>query len=104
MNDIESVEVLKRKLEIAKEAQAINCFFSESKCPVCGNNSIEVEIIAKPSDYNGFAYGRVECKNCGMFSYTHELNSYDAYHWNFDGTSELNMLRTLKYKTERYLK
>lgn len=39
-----------------------------------------------------------------MFKYQRDINGYEAYHWNYNGMSELNMLQELKNRTEQYLK
>ena len=39
-----------------------------------------------------------------MFKYERDISSHEAYHWNYDGSSELNMLHELKSATIKYLK
>ena len=51
-----------------------------------------------------YGYATVRCCHCGIFNYERHISGYDAYHWNFDGNSELEMLRELRVKTEKYLK
>ena len=46
----------------------------------------------------------VKCAECGMFNYKRHINGYESYHWNHDGSSELNMLKELKSSTFKYLK
>lgn len=101
---IERVEVLERKLMIAKEANKIKDFFDNSRCPVCGEKAIEVDISVKNDGSVSYGYATVKCKKCGMFNYRHDINSMDAYNWNYNGSSELNMLRVLKSNTSMYLK
>lgn len=101
---IESVEVLEKKLEIAKEIQSIKDSFSNSKCPVCGSKSIEANISIKGSEAMCYGKASVKCTKCGMFNYKRDINGYDAYHWNYNGTSELSMLQELKSATIKYLK
>lgn len=38
------------------------------------------------------------------FDYERHISGYDAYHWKFDGSSELEMLRELIEQTANYLK
>lgn len=100
----ESVEQIERKLKIAKQIKEINNFFANSKCPVCGNKSIETDISIKGSEAMCYGESSVKCTKCGMFNYKHDINGYDAYHWNYNGTSELSMLQELKNATIKYLK
>lgn len=46
----------------------------------------------------------VKCSKCEMFSYKRNINGYDSYHWSYDGSSELSMLKELKNATAKYLK
>lgn len=101
---IESVEELERKLEIAKQIKEINDFFSNSKCPVCGAQSIKPKIFVKTDEAMSYGFASVECTKCGMFKHERDINGYDAYHWNYNGSSELSMLQELKSATIKYLK
>lgn len=101
MSDIERLE---RELKIAKDIQEIHDFFSESRCPVCGNKSIKASISISGGESMMSGLGSVECDSCRMFVCKEPINGYDAYHWRSDGTSELDMLRTLRRRTEQYLK
>lgn len=100
----ERVEQLEHRLRIAKQIKEINTFFSEARCPVCGSRSIETNISIKGSEAMCYGKASVRCSKCGMFSYNRDINGYDAYHWNYDGSSELSMLEELKMATIRYLK
>lgn len=100
----ESVEEIERRLKIAKQIKEINNFFSEAKCPVCGSMSIETNISIKGSESMCYGKASVKCSKCGMFSYNRDINSYDAYHWNYNGISELSILQELKMATIGYLK
>lgn len=103
-SDTESPNILEKKLERAKEIQKINDFFAEARCPVCGNKGIETDIKIKSADSIGYGFAIVRCCHCGMFYYERRISGYDAYHWKFDGSYELEMLKDLKNRTEKYLK
>lgn len=101
---MESVEVLENKLKIAKKIKEINDFFDNAKCPVCGSKSIKTDIRIIGAEDMCYGEAVVQCTKCGMFKYKRDINGYEAYHWNYNGTSELNMLQELKNRTEQYLK
>lgn len=101
---LESVEVLEKKLKIAKEIKDIKDFFANARCPVCGEKSIQTDISVTNNGSVSYGYAKVRCEKCGMFNYRHDINSMDAYNWNYNGTSELNMLKVLKNRTAGYLK
>ena len=103
-NDIESPEILEAKLSRAKEIQKIENFFAESRCPICGEQSIKPEITVHQNEALSCGCATVRCRCCGMFNYERNISGYNAYHWKFDGSSELEMLRELRAKTEKYLK
>lgn len=103
-NDIESPEILEAKLIRAKEIQKIKDFFAESRCPVCGEKAIKVNIRVESAESAGFGFANVKCSHCELFNYRKPISGYVVYHWKFDGSSELEMLRELRVKTEKYLK
>ena len=103
-SDIESPGILEAKLNRAKEIQRIKDLFAEARCPVCGEQSIKPEITVHQNEALSFGCATVRCRCCGMFNYERRISGYDAYHWKFDGSSQLEMLRELKYTTEKYLR
>lgn len=103
-SDIESPEILETKLTRAKEIQKIKDFFFEARCPVCGHKGINIDIAVRQNEALSYGYATARCCQCGIFNYEKHISGYDAYHWNFDGSSELEMLRELLYETEKYLK
>ena len=100
----ESVEQLEQKLKIAKQIKDVNDFFDNSKCPICGTQSIRPKIFVKTDEAMSYGFASVKCTKCGLFNYERGINGYDAYHWNYNGSSELSMLEELKMKTMKYLK
>lgn len=101
-----STEILEIKLKLnqAKEIQKIKDFFFEARCPVCGHKGINIDIAVHQNEAMSYGYATVRCCQCGIFNYKKRISGYDAYHWVWDGSSELEMLRELKYSTEKYLK
>lgn len=102
--DDTQVERLERKLEITRQIRDIKKYFAESRCPVCGSQSIEENIQIIGSEAMSHGEASVKCAECGMFNYKRHINGYESYHWNHDGSSELNMLKELKSSTFKYLK
>lgn len=103
-SDIESPGILEARLNRAKEIQRIKDLFAGARCPICGEQSIKPEITVHQNGALSYGCAMVRCRCCGMFNYERHINGYDAYHWNFDGSSELNMLRELIEQTANYLK
>lgn len=103
-SDIESIEILEAKLSRAKEIQRIKDLFAGARCPICGEQSIKPEITVHQNEAMSFGCATVRCRCCGMFYYERRISGYDAYHWKFDGSSELEMLRELIEQTANYLK
>lgn len=103
-SDIESPGILEAKLNRAKEIQKIYDFFFEARCPVCGHKGINIDIAVRQNEAMSYGYATVRCCQCGIFNYERRISGNDAYHWKFDGSSKLEMLRELKYTTEKYLR
>lgn len=104
VSDIESPEILEAKLSRAKEMQRIKDLFAGARCPVCGEQAIKPEITVHQNEALSCGCATVRCRSCGMFNYERHISGYDAYHWKFDGSSELEMLRELIGQTANYLK
>lgn len=103
-SEIESPEILEAKLARAKEIQKIKDFFFEARCPVCGHKGINIDIAVHQNEAMSYGYATVRCCQCGTFNYERRIGGYEAYHWNYDGSSKLEILRELKDRTEKYLK
>ena len=103
-SDIESPEILEAKMSRAKEIQRIKDLFAGARCPICGEQTIKPEITVHQNEALSYGCATVRCRSCGMFNYERHISGYDAYHWKFDGSSELEMFRELIEKTANYLK
>ena len=101
---MESVNELEKKLSIAREIEKIKNIFNNAQCPVCGCTGIEVKITISGAESMIHGYAVVKCKHCEIFNYERKINGYDAYHWNYNGSSELSMLQELLDKVRPYLK
>ena len=101
---METVNELKRKLSVAEKIEGARRYFGSARCPVCGNKGIKVTITITGAEATVSGCAVVKCEHCGMFNYERKINGYDAYHWNYDGSSELNMLLELRNKVGMYLK
>ena len=101
---MESIAELKRKLGIAEKIALVQNYFDSARCPICGNTGIKVTITVYGAEAYMSGCAAVKCEHCGMFNYERKINGYDAYHWNYNGSSKLNMLRELQNKVRMYLK
>lgn len=88
---MENSKDLRYKLKIAERSEEIIFEIEKSRCPVCGGK-LKYESHVEPSDYHGYAYGKIFCTHCDTFSIKTEKNSYEVYHWHFDGSSDLALL------------
>jgi hypothetical protein len=100
---MESSADLKNKLKIAEKIESIENKINQSKCPVCGGN-LKYKTGISTNECYSYAYGKIFCTCCNTFSDVVERNSYEAYHWNFDGSSELELLEDTFNKVKNYLK
>ena len=98
----ESAEELETKLKNKKEIQKIRGIFDELECPVCGGTGIEANIQVHPNEAWSYGSATAKCRHCGMFSHEEQIDGYRAYHWKFDGSSELEVLRELLDKVAPY--
>ena len=89
--NMENSKDLRCKLKIAERSEEIISEIEKSRCPVCGGK-LKYESRVEPSDYHSYAYGKIFCTRCNTFSIKTEKKSYEAYHWLFDGSSDLTLL------------
>lgn len=101
---MESIGELEKKLSIAREIEKIKNTLNNAKCPVCGCTGIHADITISGAEAMIHGYAVVKCKHCGIFNHGREINGYDAYHWNYNGSSELMILQELLDKVRPYLK
>lgn len=101
---MESVKELEKRLAIAQDIEKIKNIFDNAQCPVCGGTGIQVDIMISGAESMVHGCAVVKCKHCELFNYKREINGYDAYHWNYNGSSEISMLQELLNKVMPYLR
>lgn len=97
-------ELLKRQLQCAEREEKLNEEIASAKCPICGGD-LEMNFHQGGGDSIVIPFwAEIKCKSCGMFSKKVERNSYDSYHWKYDGSDEINLKEEVWYAVKRYCK
>ena len=98
---IHDVNYYQRQLNIAKRNEELDENIANSRCPIC-NGKIQYIFHAGGGDSIVIPFrGEIRCTKCNMFKHTVERNSYDSYHWSYDGSSEV-ALKSETYNAVRY--
>ena len=101
---IYSEEELNKKLEIVKKDKVINLEIANYRCPVCGG---ELEYVLHPGGGDSIVIpfvGELKCSVCNMFSKKVSRDSYQSYHWKYDGSSEISLKEDVWNSVKSFVK
>lgn len=97
-------ELLKRQLQYAEREEKLNKEIDSAKCPICGSN-LKMRFHQGGGDSIVIPFwAEIKCKSCGMFSKKIERNSYESYHWNYDGSDEIALKEEVWHSVMNYCK
>lgn len=97
-------ELLKRQIQYAEREEKLNEEIALAKCPVCGGN-LEMNFHQGGGDSCVIPFwAEIKCKSCGMFSNKVKRNSYESYHWKYDGSDEIKLKEEVWYGMKKYCK
>ena len=97
-------ELLKRQMRCAEREEKLNKEIALAKCPICGGD-LEMNFHKGGGDSIVIPFwAEIKCKSCGIFSKKVERNSYESYHWNYDGSDEIALKEEVWYSVMRYCK
>jgi len=97
-------ELLKRQIQYVEREEKLNKEIALAKCPICGGN-LEMYFHEGSGDSIVIPFwAEIKCKYCGMFSKKVKRDSYESYHWKYDGSDEIRLKEEVWSEVKQYCK